>query len=188
MGAWIEIISHCRCGREVYCTSLFIGNRAKLAMQASWSKVKGKQVNSLYPQPEGTLGETLLKHGTELGDNSEFGKWGSYTLRCSAMWLVSQRNQVAWIPVACSYMALVLLHLSALSWSVIWLRAMQCRDSVWLWCKYCVWHQVNICKNNYMYNYSFRYWWCQLVIMEVADRKSADYTFWVCNALRIAML
>lgn len=35
---------------------------------------QGKQRDIKYPQPEGTLGECMQKHGEELGSESRFGK------------------------------------------------------------------------------------------------------------------
>ena len=37
-------------------------------------KIRGQAKNNLYPQPEGTLGEHMHKHGTDLGSDSPFGK------------------------------------------------------------------------------------------------------------------
>lgn len=38
------------------------------------SKLRGGQKAHAYPQPEGTLGEAMVKYGKELGDESAFGK------------------------------------------------------------------------------------------------------------------
>ena len=35
--------------------------------------MRGQVKNTPYPQPEGTLGETLIKYGKDLGDDSNFG-------------------------------------------------------------------------------------------------------------------
>jgi endophilin-A len=39
----------------------------------NFSKMRGQVKNTPYPQPEGTLGETLIKYGKDLGDDSNFG-------------------------------------------------------------------------------------------------------------------
>lgn len=43
-------------------------------MQTTVHKVRGEAKVSRYPQPEGLLGETMQKGGTDLGDDSLFGK------------------------------------------------------------------------------------------------------------------
>ena len=40
----------------------------------TFSKLRGQAKNALYPQPEGVLGETMIKHGKDLGDEAPFGK------------------------------------------------------------------------------------------------------------------
>jgi hypothetical protein len=40
----------------------------------SISKLRGQTNNSLYPQPEGLLGECMTKYGKELGEDSLYGK------------------------------------------------------------------------------------------------------------------
>lgn len=35
--------------------------------------MRGQVKNTPYPQPEGTLGETMIKYGKDLGDESNFG-------------------------------------------------------------------------------------------------------------------
>jgi endophilin-A len=37
------------------------------------SKMRGQVKNTPYPQPEGTLGETMIKYGKDLGEESNFG-------------------------------------------------------------------------------------------------------------------
>ena len=39
----------------------------------NFSKLKGQVKNTPYPQPEGTLGEAMIKYGKDLGDESNFG-------------------------------------------------------------------------------------------------------------------
>lgn len=48
--------------------------RAKLSAYKSISKLRGTANHSLYPQPEGTLGECMAKYGRELGEDSLFGQ------------------------------------------------------------------------------------------------------------------
>ena len=38
------------------------------------SKIRGQAKSALYPQPEGMLGECMVKYGGDLGANSLFGK------------------------------------------------------------------------------------------------------------------
>jgi endophilin-A len=45
--------------------------RAKLSVS---SKIKGSKTHS-YPQPEGTLGESMCKFGRDLGEDSSFGEF-----------------------------------------------------------------------------------------------------------------
>ena len=48
--------------------------RAKLTMLNTVSKIRG-QVNSPgYPQSEGLLGESMVKFGREMGDDTNFGR------------------------------------------------------------------------------------------------------------------
>lgn len=48
--------------------------RAKMATAATLSKIRGTSKSMPYPQPEGLLGDSMLKHGKALGDESNFGK------------------------------------------------------------------------------------------------------------------
>ena len=54
---------------------LFPASRAKLSAVNSISKFRGQAKNALYPQPEGQLGECMIRYGNELGDESEFGTY-----------------------------------------------------------------------------------------------------------------
>lgn len=38
------------------------------------SKIRGQVKNPGYPQPEGLLGECMIRHGKELGGESNFGE------------------------------------------------------------------------------------------------------------------
>ncbi|KAM4052612.1 endophilin-A2 [Anomaloglossus baeobatrachus] len=48
-------------------------SRAKLSMLNTVSKIRGQVKNPGYPQPEGLLGECMVRYGKELGDESKFG-------------------------------------------------------------------------------------------------------------------
>lgn len=48
-------------------------SRAKLSITNNLSKMRGQAKNNPYPQPEGTLGEVMIKNGKDLGDDSNFG-------------------------------------------------------------------------------------------------------------------
>lgn len=49
-------------------------SRAKLSAIGSFQKIRGQAKSNLYPQPEGTLGEHMQKHGADLGEESLFGQ------------------------------------------------------------------------------------------------------------------
>lgn len=48
--------------------------RAKLTMLNTVSKIRGQEKNPGYPQPEGLLGDCMLKYGREMGTGSNFGQ------------------------------------------------------------------------------------------------------------------
>jgi endophilin-A len=48
-------------------------SRAKLYAVNNFSKIRGQVKNTPYPQPEGTLGETFIKYGRDLGEETNFG-------------------------------------------------------------------------------------------------------------------
>ncbi|KAL7993036.1 hypothetical protein Chor_017292 [Crotalus horridus] len=48
-------------------------SRAKLTMLNTVSKIRGQVKNPGYPQSEGLLGESMMRYGKELGDDSNFG-------------------------------------------------------------------------------------------------------------------
>lgn len=47
--------------------------RARLGMINTMSKIRGQVKTTGYPQTEGLLGESMLRYGRELGEESEFG-------------------------------------------------------------------------------------------------------------------
>lgn len=49
-------------------------SRAKLSAVRSISKLRGQSNQSLYPQPEGQLGDCMTKYGKEIGDDTLFGQ------------------------------------------------------------------------------------------------------------------
>lgn len=48
-------------------------SRAKLSMLNTMSKIRGQVKNPGYPQSEGLLGESMIRYGRELGEDSNFG-------------------------------------------------------------------------------------------------------------------
>ncbi|KAG7468100.1 hypothetical protein MATL_G00139230 [Megalops atlanticus] len=48
-------------------------SRAKLGMLNTMSKIRGQVKTTGYPQPEGLLGDCMLRYGRELGEESTFG-------------------------------------------------------------------------------------------------------------------
>lgn len=50
-----------------------VASRAKLNMLNTVSKIRGQVKTTGYPQPEGLLGDCMLRYGHELGDHSAFG-------------------------------------------------------------------------------------------------------------------
>ncbi|VDN11948.1 unnamed protein product [Dibothriocephalus latus] len=48
--------------------------RAKMVTVNTFNKIQGKAKTSAYPQPEGQLGDCMLKYGEELGNESLFGE------------------------------------------------------------------------------------------------------------------
>uniref|UniRef100_A0A8D2HER6 Endophilin-A2 n=1 Tax=Urocitellus parryii TaxID=9999 RepID=A0A8D2HER6_UROPR len=65
-----------RCGRNPHGAPLagpVAASRAKLTMLNTVSKIRGQVKNPGYPQSEGLLGECMIRHGKELGGESNFG-------------------------------------------------------------------------------------------------------------------
>ena len=58
------------------CMLSTTASRMKLATANTVQKIRGHAKSNLYPQPEGTLGDTMQKHGKDLGEDSLFGKLG----------------------------------------------------------------------------------------------------------------
>uniref|UniRef100_UPI00358FBC6E endophilin-A3-like n=1 Tax=Myxine glutinosa TaxID=7769 RepID=UPI00358FBC6E len=48
-------------------------SRAKLGMLNTMSKIRGQVKSTGYPQPEGLLGESMIRHGRDLGEDTNFG-------------------------------------------------------------------------------------------------------------------
>lgn len=65
-------------------------SRAKLTMLNTVSKIRGQVKNPGYPQSEGLLGETMIRYGKELGDESNFGECVSRGVVESYSYIVSQ--------------------------------------------------------------------------------------------------
>ena len=54
---------------------LLTASRAKMSAVKSISRFRGQtNHHALYPQPEGQLGDCMIKHGRELADTSVYGK------------------------------------------------------------------------------------------------------------------
>ena len=53
---------------------VFAASRAKMQTINTISKMRGQSKVNMYPQPEGTLGEYMIKHGRDLGDDNCFGE------------------------------------------------------------------------------------------------------------------
>lgn len=49
-------------------------SRARLSMINTMSKIRGQEKGPGYPQAETVLGDTMLKFGRELGEDSSFGE------------------------------------------------------------------------------------------------------------------
>ncbi|XP_061165349.1 endophilin-A3-like isoform X2 [Saccostrea echinata] len=49
-------------------------SRTKMMVVNNFSKVRGNTKNISYPQPEGTLGEHMIRHGKDLGEDMVFGE------------------------------------------------------------------------------------------------------------------
>lgn len=49
-------------------------SRSKMMAMKSVSKMRGNHNQMMYPQPEGQLGDCMLKYGRDLGDDSLFGE------------------------------------------------------------------------------------------------------------------
>ncbi|XP_076838235.1 SH3-domain GRB2-like 1a [Brachyhypopomus gauderio] len=48
-------------------------SRAKLSMLSTVSKIRGQVKSTGYPQAEGLLGETMVRYGREMGEDTNFG-------------------------------------------------------------------------------------------------------------------
>ncbi|XP_073743395.1 endophilin-A2 isoform X1 [Callorhinus ursinus] len=59
--------------RQAHSSSPTPASRAKLTMLNTVSKIRGQVKNPGYPQSEGLLGECMIRHGKELGGESNFG-------------------------------------------------------------------------------------------------------------------
>ncbi|XP_078571773.1 endophilin-A3-like isoform X15 [Branchiostoma floridae x Branchiostoma japonicum] len=51
-------------------------SRARLAAQNQFSKIRGQARTTQYPQPEGTLGDCMMKYGRELSEGSVSSEYG----------------------------------------------------------------------------------------------------------------
>jgi len=53
-------------------------SRAKMMAVKSISKLRGQTNHTLYPQPEGQLGECMTKYGKEMGEDSLYGMFTTF--------------------------------------------------------------------------------------------------------------
>lgn len=60
--------------------------RARLGMLSTVCKIRGQVKTTGYPQPEGLLGDCMLRYGRELGDESAFGELGEWEWGRKALW------------------------------------------------------------------------------------------------------
>lgn len=68
---------------------MFTASRAKLSAATSIAKLRGQAKNNLYPQPEGTLGEHMQKHGTDLSDTL-YGK--NMVVNLILLWFIATHH------------------------------------------------------------------------------------------------
>ena len=66
----------------------FAASRAKLSAVKSISKLRGQHNHTLYPQPEGQLGDCMVKNGKELGEDSLFGENCSIAISPTDLWWI----------------------------------------------------------------------------------------------------
>lgn len=52
---------------------LLSASRAKLSMLNTVSKIRGQVKSTGYPQAEGVLGESMVRYGREMGEDTNFG-------------------------------------------------------------------------------------------------------------------
>lgn len=69
------------------------------------SKIRGQVKNPGYPQSEGLLGECMVRHGKELGGESNFGEgqlrgWVSRAAMFKAAWQGGPMLAIFWLALA----------------------------------------------------------------------------------------
>jgi len=74
----------------IVCVCIFVASRAKMMAVKSISKLRGQTNHTLYPQPEGMLGECMAKYGKELGEDSLYGMM--YTIYGCGHWRASMKG------------------------------------------------------------------------------------------------
>ena len=79
-GGWLPPWSGSRKSLYNFCVNSPSASRAKLSAVKTVSKLRGTANHTLYPQPEGQLGECMAKYGKELGDDSIFCEGGGLHL------------------------------------------------------------------------------------------------------------
>lgn len=82
-----------------------VASRAKLNMLNTVSKIRGQVKTTGYPQPEGLLGDCMLRYGHELGDHSAFGTTHSDTLtryQPRTIWSRPRWSLLTWTAAGCS--------------------------------------------------------------------------------------
>lgn len=91
-------------------------SRAKMTTVNTISKIRGQQKVILYPQPEGTLGEYMIKHGRDLGDDNCFGE-----LLCLYNCTLLKKNPTLFI-----YLFIIYYILVFIIESMMWRRECVC--------------------------------------------------------------